>query len=445
MIKAIIYERIGVLMMICIFIIGSPECISAQLKDLPRPAALALKKAYDSLEKNEIFSAINILESFIAKSEKETELEKTSIKGSQHHLILFTLGNCYLMSDNPKKAQFYYHEALKDKADFSPAWLNLAKCHFELADYGQAGHCFIKGYETSAEKAPEILYHGAISFMAGEDYKTALEVFERLLAAHKDLVKLEWKENIVQAYLAVDRPRKALPIIEELSEKSSGNKKKQWQEVLLSQYLNLDMKQRGLEYAERLIREYPLEPKWWKALAHLHLTENRHEEGLIALTVYSHLTPLTVEEKKLMAELNLSIGVPAQAALFYEDILSEKMDLSILKKLAESYLYLHRHDDALKWVEKGLQEEVDEELLILKGNVLYEIKKYDEAMKVFESIPHGENSGQAMLMLGYAAWNAGNLDKATHAFQKASKYPEHQKTALKVLQQLKKIGNQKRS
>ena len=130
--------------------------------------------------------------------------------------------------------------------------------------------------KPKAEKKPEILFYSAVSFMAAEDYATALEVFDRLLTAHKDQVKLEWKENIVQAYLAIDQPRKALPFIEELSEKSRGNKKKQWQEVRLYQYMNLNMNLQALEYTRLLTREYPVEPKWWKAMAHLHLMENKY-------------------------------------------------------------------------------------------------------------------------------------------------------------------------
>jgi tetratricopeptide (TPR) repeat protein len=276
--------------------------------------------------------------------------------------------------------------------------------------------------------------------MAFQDYKTALAVFERLLSSHQNGIKLEWKENIIQAYLAIDQPLRALPFIEELSIKFTGNKKKQWQEVRLYQYLNLNMKQRALEYAGQLTREYPVEPKWWKALAHIHLAENRYEKGLVALTVYSHLNPLTFEEKKLMAELNQAIGIPVKAARFYEDIISKKMDLNILKKLAETYLYLHQNDEALNWVEKGLQKNIDDELLMLKGNLLYEKKQYDAAMEVFESISGGKNSGQALLMLGYSAWNAGDLPKAKQAFKKATKYSKHKETARKLLQQLERTG-----
>ena len=441
----VVYMRIWFSIIVCISFFASSQSIFAQTNDIPRPAAFVLKKAYDFLEKEEISKAINVLESFLGKGEKEITPGGPDKKGYRHHLVHFTLGNCYLMADTPSKAVSHYNAAIKEKPDFSPAWLNLAKCNYELNKYKLAGVCFLKGYDTSAEKKPEILYYSAVSFTADEDYATALEVFGRLSTAHKDQVKLEWKENIVQAYLAIDQPLKALPLIEELSEKSRGDKKKQWQEVRLYQYMNLNMNLQALEYTRLLTREYPVEPKWWKALAHLHLMENRYEKGLVALTVYGHLAPLTMEEKKLMAELNLTVGVPVQATRFYEEILSEAMDLKIVKKLAESYLYLHRHDEALQWVEKGLQKNVDEELLMLKGNLLYEKKKYNAAMEVFDSIPKGTNSGHALLMLGYSAWNAGNLDKAKHAFQMATKYPQHQKTARKLLLQLEKIGNRERS
>jgi uncharacterized protein HemY len=103
-------------------------------------------------------------------------------------------------------------------------------------------------------------------------------------------------------------------------------------------------------------------------------------------------------------------------------------------------LRLHRPEDALAWVEKGLRKGSEESLLMLKGNLLYEVKNYQAAMKIFKSIPKGRNSGQAFLMLGYSAWQAGDLEKARHAFKKASHYKKQKKTALRLLSQLNKMS-----
>lgn len=459
-------NKIWILIAVIVCILVQPPVYADQKEEIPRSVGLVLNKAYGFLDKKEISKAIEILESFQAKGKKNLKPGARNRiqdrKGYTHYLVDFTLGNCYLLSDRMpnhiSKAASHYNSAIKKKPDFSPAWLNLARCHYELNRPEQAGICFLTAYDTADEKKPEILFYSATSFMAAEDNENALKVLKRLLSSHKDRMKIEWKESLVQVYLAVNQPYDALPLIEELATKTGGKKKKQWQKVLLHQYLSLNMNAKALDYARQLTREYPLEFKWWKALAHLHLMENRYEKGLVALTVYSHLTPLTDQEKRLLADLNLTLGIPIQAALLYEEILSKNMDIGIVEKLAESYLSLHRPQDALQWVEKGLGRSPETKLLMLKGNLLYDMKKYPEAMVVFESIPRyehsghehsghehsgGEHSGQALLMAGYSAWNAGNMDRAQQAFKKASHYSKQRKTARKLLRQLEKATHQK--
>lgn len=427
-----------VALILCILI--PRQGIAIKTDDIPLPARRVLIKANRFIEKKEISNAVKVLESFQQKGGEKLDPGKPDAYGYNHHLINFTLGNCSLMNNQPSQAIPYYRAAVKAKSDFSPAWFNLAKCHSDLGQHAQAGTSFLKGYDSTEEKKPEILYYGAVSFLIAGDCNQAIEIFRRLLSSHGDTIKLEWKESLVQAYINCDQHRQALPFIEELAKKTEGTKRQQWQEILLHEYLHLNMKRRALAYAEQLTREHPLESKWWKALAHLHLTANIYEKALVALTVYSHLIPLTNEEKKLMAELASALGVPIQAVRFYEEILLEKMDLEIVKKIAESYSRLHRPEDALAWVEKGLQNASEESLLMLKGNLLYEIKNYRAAMKVFQSIPKGQNSGQAFLMLGYSAWQAGDLEKARHAFKRASTYKKQKKTALRLLSRLEKIS-----
>ncbi len=394
---------------------------TAQKDDIPFPARITLDKAYLFLEKKEILKAIEILESFQAKGEKTLKPGALDRKGYRHYMIYFTLGNCYLMLDSPSEAVSHYQSALTKKPDFSPGWMNLAKCYYDLNQHVEAGRSFLKGYDTADEKKPEALYYSAVSFLVAEDNKKALEVFERLLALHNDQIKIEWKESLVQAYLACEKPHKALPYIEELAEKTSGKKKKQWQEVLLYQYVSLQMKTKALNYAGWLTKKYPLEPKWWKALANLHLSENRYEKALVALTIYSFLKPLSEQEKKFMADLNLTLGIPIQAARFYEDIISKKMEPETTKRLVHSYLSLHNSQKALESIEKGLNHVSDDKLLMLKGQILYEMEKYREAMAAFEETTRkNPDMGQAWLMLGYAAWNADDISKARHAFKNAA-------------------------
>jgi len=75
--------------------------------------------------------------------------------------------------------------------------------------------------------------------------------------------------------------------------------------------------------------------------------------------------------------------------------------------------------------------------LKLKGNILFETKNYQAASKVFQQLCKMEkNKGQLLLMFGYSAMNAGQLNTAQNAFIKAKKYKEQYKEAQKALRHL---------
>ncbi|MBW2099898.1 MAG: tetratricopeptide repeat protein, partial [Deltaproteobacteria bacterium] len=169
-------------------------------------------------------------------------------------------------------------------------------------------------------------------------------------------------------------------------------------------------------------------------------SENRYEKAVVALTAYGFLKPLSKQEKQLMADLYLSIGIPIKAADFYEDILLKRMDPEILKRLVHSYLNLHNPQKALETVEKGLKHIPDDKLLMLKGQVLYEMERYREAMAAFEKTgSKNPERGQAWLMIGYTAWHVDDIEKARRAFENAAKYQKQRKTAQKVLRRLGKL------
>ncbi|MBN1932841.1 MAG: tetratricopeptide repeat protein [Desulfobacterales bacterium] len=433
------------LLLTIIGVVFAPLQSRAQKEEqLPYPAHVILNKANDFLEKKEIQKAIEVIQSFQTQGSPNQRLEDPDPKGYHHYLIYFTLGNCYLMLDQPAKAVPNYQNALKKKPDFSPAWVNLAKSYYDLNKPIDAAKSFLKGYETKTEKKADLLYYSAASFMVAEDNKKALEIFERLLSLHPNDIKIEWKESLVQAYLACEMPLKALPFIKELTEKTTGKKQTQWQEVLLYQYISLKMKDKALSYAKELTCNYPLEPKWWKAITHLHLSENRYQEALINLTVYKYLTPLSEQEKKLMADLHMALGIPIQAARLYEEIISdqkEKTDVEIVKQLAQSYLSLYKPQQALESIEKGINLfREDTDLLLLKGRIFYQMERYPEAIEVFEKITTHSKAikGDVWLMLGYSALKADQIEKARYAFKEALKYSNQKKSAQKFLLQLER-------
>ena len=404
---------------------------------IPYSVSSILFKTQQLLAKDKTSEALKLLEDFQAKQPADLKPGGKDPKGYQHYYINFNIGNCWLTLGNIKKASTFYRAAVTNNTEFTPAWLNLAKCYYDLEDYNEAGKCFFKGYETAEDKTPEVLYYSAVSFMAAGNSKKSLEIFENLFAKYNDKIKLEWKQALAQLYLSTGRALKALPYLEEIAAEVSGKKRKEWQKILLYQYISLNMKSKALDYATRLVNEDPVDPGWWKILLHIHLTDNRYRDALSALTILSYIRELTSQEKKLLADLNMNLGIPAQAVNYYEELISEKKDSKIYEKLISACLALHKPDKALEIIDHALKYKREKKICMLKGRILFEQKKYKEAYKLYQKVakemPH---PGYPWLMAGYAAWYMEDLDRAEYAFNSAARYPKYKKKAEKIINRL---------
>lgn len=452
---------VGVLLLSLLLLLLQPLQAEAK-EELPFAAGLCVNKVNLLIQQEKIGPAIALLEEFEAKKQG-IDPQKAAQKGYDHYYIDFLLGNCFLLLDqkekNPihlKRAVAAFSRAVEKNNNFAPAWLNLARCCYELADMAGAAAAFAKGYETSDEKKAEYLYYAALCHTSAQDYGKALALFNRLLAGHPKEITLEWKETLVNIFFSLEKYKQALPWIQELAEKSVDKKKKKWQEILLYQYLTLKMDKKAMDYALFLTRTDPLEPKWWKALTHIHLDKNRLEEGLCSLMIYSFITPLSQQETTLMADLYMTCNIPLKAAHYYETwleiataektnqadkIADQDMIQDKVTKLSQAYLSGCNPQAALEWVEKGLAMKKDPHLLRIKADLLYSQKHYPAACDTYEQLSRfKKHEGEGLLMMGYAAWNQGFVPKAAKAFTAAACYEKQQKAAQKALDQLQQAA-----
>ncbi|SMC39509.1 Tetratricopeptide repeat-containing protein [Desulfocicer vacuolatum DSM 3385] len=418
-------------------------------EQLPLGAAMCINKVESLIQKGKLQEAVIVLENFKAK-QKGVDPGTAEKKGYTHYYIDFLLGNTCLMCSEKKgtgktgtwlkRAARAYDQAVKKKPDLSPAWLNLAKCRYDLDQMNKAARAFVKGYDASPEKNASHLYYGAICYFQANDHSRALKTFNRLIKKHPKSFSPAWRENYVSILFAMDKNKTALPHVEILAGKFTGEKKKKWQEILLYQYLNLKMSKKALAYGKMLTRTDPTEPKWWKAVSHLYLNRNDMKNGLSNLLIYSYLTPPTREEKILMADLYLSLGIPARASVFYEKILKDKEDLTKIKRIIQAYTASHEPEKALAWIDRGLAWKSDFDLLKQKAAFLYELEQYDKAASVYEQLAgRSKRPGEYFLLLGYCAWNLEQMDRAKKAFERAAKFDKQKKSALLAIAQLSKM------
>lgn len=415
---------------------------SAQASELPNAARVVLSKAHEHMQEEEYQQALQLLQDFQSRAkEKEPDPAQADPRGYHHPEVYFLLGNIHQTLENPERAEEAYLNGLKRDPEHVQARVNLARVCHEQDKFQEAARHFQKAYQFEDKEKPEYLYFAAVSWLMQESLQESIQCFEQLLKEHPGQIKLKWRENLVHAYLSADRNEQALEHIQILAREHQGDKQIQWQEILLHQYLELEMLQEAKDYALELTSQDPVQEKWWKALVHTALARDEYQQAVVALTIYSFLSPLSQEERKLLADLRLQVGVPVQAIPQYKAFLKENPDKRVLRNLVSAYQQLGEQDQALKALQEFEGHEQDQELMLLKADLLYQLQRFQKAHAAYKQAAglQGERSGRAWLMAGYAAWEAEDLGQARQALAKAAEFKEQQEKAESALEQIARL------
>ncbi len=424
-------------------LIKVPACHAANYRNLPVRVRMVLEQISRLLEDENYNKAIAVLEKFQQRCDAGgCQADNLDALGYQHPLVDFYLGNCYLHQQQYAEAAQAYGAAVTKDSNFMAAWRNLAKTYFEQQNYDDAARCFLACAEKETENQVNDRYYAAVSYALAHRYSDAVVQFNKLLEIHPAPLPLPWKEQFVRALIAAGQEWRALPYLQELVVEAQGEHQKKWREILLYQYLQLDMLAEARSYAKQLTRSDCTCPVWWKALAHIELAQKHDDEALAALTIYRYLTPLSENEKKLWADLNLQLDLPRQAAAEYLKILKGQPDEQIVQNLVVAYRHLGQDEKAFEQLERYLPALNSAGLLMLKADLLYSLERFSEAAGVYREVARVDNdqAGKAWLMAGYAAWQDDDIRSSQMAFGNAAATREQRGAALAALKQLSQLN-----
>ncbi len=232
-------------------------------KKLPLEAWLCVSAANGMIKKGEIHKAIVKLEKFRAK-QKTIDKALARKRGYNHYYIDFLLGNYYLMlsykiklsnsklkKQYMKKAVASYRQAVKKKPDLNPAWLNLAKCFYELNNMAMAAKAFLKGYETAHNKKGIYLYYASICFANAGDRQNALKY--ALLLTKKYPMKPKWWKVLSNIYLGNNDMKKGLTALVCYGFLTPLNRDET--SLAADLYLSLGVPSKAAFYYEKLLRK----------------------------------------------------------------------------------------------------------------------------------------------------------------------------------------------
>lgn len=391
-----------------------------------------------AMDKNDYAAAVKLIQADQAKSKSNTPCS--------HPTVCLALGNCFLMQKKMPHAESAYLTALSLDKNYLDAQVNLAKVYTDTNRTAKAVEAFWAAYQLSDPKNSKYLYYSAVMALTDGKTQTAIRRFDSLFSAHPDQVTRQWRENYANALVTAQQWKKAAPVLRDLIAQSKGESRIKWQEALLEIYLTINDTGKALDLAGTLSRQAPSEARWWKALVHIHLTRGEYANAFEDLIIYSFVTPLTRQEKKLFADLSLQLNIPARAARMYETLITESAgkksspshNRQMINGLVCAYRQMGRGDKALAVLNRLDPQAGNPELLLLKGDVLYETKNYKAADKAFRTaaLKNCSQKGQAWLMAGYAAWQYNDIVASRSAFEQAAQYKHQREDALAAIAQL---------
>ncbi|MCG8685829.1 MAG: tetratricopeptide repeat protein [Desulfobacterales bacterium] len=365
-----------------------------------------------------------------------------------HPVVCFALGNCHLFLKEYAHAESAYLKALDMAPGFTDARLNLAKVYADSNQCGRAAKAFLDTYEDSDPRVADYLYYAAVMTLMNGQNKDAVDLFESLFYTHPGQVSRQWKENFARALITAELWQRALPLVQQLAETATGEDRVRWQETLLQIHLATGDLEQAKEYAVDLSRASPANARWWKALVHIHLNQGSYDRALENLIIYGFVAPLSREEKILFADLSLQLQIPARAVRMYEGLLPQSSKgekdsteyITLIQHLVIAYRQMDQAEKALNLLNRFDPEGVDNELLMVKGDLLYEAKKYRSANQAYRMAAQKNCSqkGQAWLMAGYAAWQQNDFEASRSAFKNAARFKRQRKDAMAAMAQLER-------
>ena len=360
-------------------------------KTLTRDARIALVEAQKQIGKNKPADARDTLLKFIRDYPDEN-----------HVYVTYTLAGLFFEETRLSKALALYQKAIDMCPSYAPAWQNMGKICFDLQKFNQAALAMEKTFELTGKKKYILLFHAAV------------------------------------AHLSDKNPKKALTHIHFLTSGKAGTPKPNWVKLMVNLSIEQNQARKAIKTIENLLEQKKPDPYLFRLAATLYLHINKYRDAAKALSVYGLVTPLTIAEQTLLADLYNNLEIPFKAARLYEKIIEKKPDKKIYKRLASAWLEACTPEKALDAVQKGLDIYPDlHTLWKLKGWIHYENKAFRKASKAFsKAFVLKKTDSKSLFMHGLCASKAGLHDIAKKILRKAACHAQYKQQALALLRQI---------
>lgn len=214
-----------------------------------------------------------------------------------------------------------------------------------------------------------------------------------------------------------------------------------WTVLLLSIYLEQKQYRSATEVLQRLVNYYPDNKDYWMNLTDVYLMRSQYDSALATLQLAQHHITLGGKEILKLARLYLQQNIPFTAARLLADAMDEgriKQSAANLELLANSWAAARKPELELRYLSRAARLKQDGALYQRCAQILLRMERWGEAVKMLDSaLAKGLKSpGRSYLLKGIAAYQAGQLKTAAHAFEQAERYKSTKNQAKQWLAQV---------
>lgn len=316
-----------------------------------------------------------------------------------HHLLRFNQAVSYFGLERPADALASLERAVSLAPRYARAWLRLGEAAYELEEYALAGDAFVRAYDLSPDRRPEILYYAGVALLSGGQPRRALDNLTRLIDNHAGAASLDWYQALLAAAVDASQPERAAPFL------------------------------------KRLLVDQADDPDAWELAYRYYAGQADYEQAAAHLTIAGYLRPLTTEENVQLGDLYAVIGVPLQAARYYERAFTAAAEPGPddYRKLATAWLSAHELEAARATLATALAARPTRSLWALKGDLEYTAEDYAAALEAFgRATALDDDFGRGHLMMGYCAVELEQDAAARRYLARAATFPD-QATAARGL------------
>jgi len=342
----------------------------------PNPVRRAVFRAEAAFSKGDVEAAARLLTDALADGPER-----------DHPALRYRLGSYLLELNRATEALPHLQTASEQAPDSAPVWADLGRAAYETGHHAESAVAFARAHATMAEPDPVLLYYSGVAWLLAEQFTEAVDVLAPLVAAVPDTVPREWVQALVSAAAEADQPDRA------------GN---------------------GVA---RLLRDHPeARRSWVLASQHSQLLSNAGDAAL-RLQVADWLRPLEPRDIKHLADLYGAAELPRQAARNYARLWPD--NLTLARPLAVAWLQAHEPDSARVVLESALTAETDVALLVLLGDLEFEVERFDAARRAYtRATTVDAGSGRAWLMQGACGLKLNDPAGARIALERARALPQ---------------------